>query len=194
MLTQKEFESRLVEIIQSVPGLEGAQPDFVGTINPVCRANYYKVGMGLPGAVLLEIRDKVMMMLSSSGCPVLPRTVSFEIEGDVLSPHYGKTYVNIRHLHFSRQASMEPFAISSKGFAGTDLVVSQVFEKDKVKSVTFTPPWPGEKPFGMTMRLLHAILDKDGHILINHQKCTHERIDGLVVGDVVTVPMDNKPR
>lgn len=191
MLTRTDFENKLLAIIRSVPGLEQSPACFTDKINPLCRAVYYKVGMGLPGQALLEIRDKVMLMLSEMGSQSPLRTVSFEIEGDPLSSDYGKTYVNIRHLHFSRQMMPLP-APSAKVFEGIDLMVSQVFEKDKVRSVIFRPPWPEEKPFGMTMKILHALLDKDGQILINHQDCTHEGIDRLMVGDVVTVPRQVK--
>lgn len=187
MLTRTDFENKLLAIIRSVPGLEQSPACFTDKINPVCRAVYYKVGMGLPGQALLEIRDKVMLMLSEMGSQSPLRTVSFEIEGDPLSSDYGKTYVNIRHLHFSRQMMPLP-APSAKVFEGIDLMVAEIVSGKTMKVVVFRPHWPDKDKFGMPIKVLHNLLDKDGQILINHQDCTHEGIDRLTLGDIVTIP------
>lgn len=192
MLTRTDFENKLLAVIRSVPGLEQSPAVFTGEINPVCRAVYYKVGVGLSGPALLEIRDKVILLLSEMGSQSPLRTVSFEIEGDPLSSNYGKTYINIRHLHFNRQMTMMLPTPSAKIFEGVDVQVVRVADRGMSKVVVFKPHWPDEREFGFPTKVLHDLLDKDGQILINHQDCTHEGIDRIAPGDIVTIPRQVK--
>ena len=183
-MTKADFEEKLKAITSSVPGFEGSV-DFTEKRSS-CGAWHYKVGMGLPGPSLLEVRHKVTLAIQGAPGPI--RTVDFDVEEDALSPHYGKTYVRVRHMHFDNPPSRPLPAPSSKKFVGLDLQVERVVKSGTTKVVIFKPHWPEEGNFGVPIKYLHHLLNKDGQILINHQDCTHEGIDKIIPGDFVTLP------
>lgn len=184
-MIKADFEDKLRAITSSVPGFEGSV-DFIEKRSP-CGAWHYKVGMGLPGPSLLEVRHKVTLAIQGAPGPI--RTVDFDVEEDALSPHYGKTYVRVRHMHFDNPP-VRPLPIPSvKDFKTVDLQVARVIPRGITKVVVLKPHWPEEKEFGLPIKVLHHLLEKDGQVLINHQDCTHDRIDQLVPGDFVSLPM-----
>lgn len=181
-----QFELKLVEMVKSLPDYTEGHPCFTATVNPVCKAMNYKIGMGLSGISLLEIHDKLVSMKTETR-----NKLFFDIERDPESAYYGKMQVCFHHIHVDRGLSahdkINVFPDLSK-VSGVDLtVLAVIYEGDK-KAVIFRPHWEGEAPFALPFKLLHMVLDKTSEIAINHRECTHEMIDQIKRGDIVTLP------
>lgn len=182
MPTKAEFVSKLTDIVQSVPGFSKENCVlFLEQRNHSCGAFNYKVGLGLSNASLMEIRDKLIPVLPSFHTYNPPL---FDIENDVSSPHYCKSYVRVSHLHFDPPA----LACNDKLNQLVDMTVARMMEKDGKKYIVLKPHWGSGMPFGMPVTVLYDLLDREANITINHKPCSREQIDRLCPEDVVSLP------